>query len=573
MNTAQGSLLIVDDDRRNCLLLAARLQSAGHVTAMAENGRQGLEMLRAQPFDLVLLDLLMPEMNGYQVLAHLQADDTLRHMPVLVLSAADDMDSIVRCIEMGAVDYLPKPFNPVLLHARVGACLEKKHLHDQQVTYLQQLQTFNVALEQRVSEAMAQLTRAGEVQAQQLREMEATLAISLALTSLMGVDELLTLIMDKSKEVMRAEASSLLMLDQAAGLLRFHVARGTAGAALRSATMALGHGIAGWVAQTGEPLLIPDAYQDLRFDPSYDKRSGFRTRSILTVPLQVKDEVMGVVQVINKIGEVAFGQHDLNLFLSFASQASVALDNARLYARTKAMAEDLRQALEQERRLTIEKTKMEAYIPKQLVDESSRNSEQQLALGGKTVHLTILFSDIQGFMRLSETMASQQVFSFLNTYMTAMTGIIEEEGGIIDKFIGDGIMALFPPISEDDNHALRAVRAGIRMQKRLYSLRKEWAASRPELAGMQIRVGVNTGEVVSGNIGSETRDYTVVGDNVNVAARLESMSRAGEVCISEATYREIEGHIAATKLEPVYVKNRVQPVHVYTVRVALDREV
>jgi DNA-binding response OmpR family regulator len=166
-------------------------------------------------------------------------------MPVLVLSAADDMDSIVRCIEMGAVDYLPKPFNPVLLHARVGACLEKKHLHDQQVTYLQQLQTFNVALEQRVSEAMAQLTRAAEVQAQQLREMEATLAISLALTSLMGVDELLTLIMDKSKEGMRAEASSLLMLDQEAGLLRFHVARGTAGAALRSATVALGHGIAG----------------------------------------------------------------------------------------------------------------------------------------------------------------------------------------------------------------------------------------------------------------------------------------------------------------------------------------
>ena len=160
---------------------------------------------------------------------------------------------------------------------------------------------------------------------------------------------------------------------------------------------------------------------------------------------------------------------------------------------------------------------------------------------------------------------SQQVISVLNTYMTAMTGIIEEEGGI---------MAIFTPTSEDDNHALRAVRAGIHMQKRLYSLRKEWAASRPELAGMQIRVGVNTGEVVSGNIGSETRmDYTVVGDNVNVAARLESVSRAGEVCISEAIYREIEGYITATKLEPVYVKNRVQSVHVYTVQVAPDREI
>ena len=319
--------------------------------------------------------------------------------------------------------------------------------------------------------------------------------------------------------------------------------------------------------------MIPDAYQDPRFDPSYDKRSGFRTRSILTVPLKVKDEVTGVVQVINKVGEAAFDQHDLDLFLSFASQASVALDNARLYERTKAMAEDLRQALEQERRLTIEKEKMGAYIPKQLVDEISRNREQKLALGGKNVNLTILFSDIQGFTRLSENMASQQVISFLNTYMTAMTTIIEEEGGIIDKFIGDGIMAVFTPTSEDDNHALRAVRAGMRMQQQLYSLRQEWATSRPELAGMQIRVGVNTGEVVSGNIGSETRmDYTVVGDNVNVASRLESVSRAGEVCISESTYRDVEGFIAATKLEPVYVKNRMQPVHVYTVQVSTSDE-
>ncbi|HEY5868143.1 MAG TPA: adenylate/guanylate cyclase domain-containing protein, partial [Candidatus Tectomicrobia bacterium] len=542
MNTASGSLLIVDDDQQNRTLLAALLQSAGHVTTMAANGRQALEMLQTQPFDLVLLDLLMPEMDGYHVLEHLQADDNLRHIPVIVLAAMDDMDSIVRGLEMGAADYLPKPFPPVLLHTRVIACLEQKHLCDQQALYLQQLQTLNETPAQRVSETMPRLTGSTEVQEQQLRAMEATSAISLALTSLMDVDELLTLVMDKSKEVMRAEASSLLMLDQAASLLRFHVARGTAGEALRSATVTLGHGIAGWVAQTGAPLLIPDAYQDPRFDPSYDKRSGFRTRSILTVPLKVKDEVTGVVQVINKVGETAFDQHDLDLFLSFASQASVALDNARLYERTKAMAEDLRQALEQERRLTIEKEKMGAYIPKQLVDEISRNREQKLALGGKNVNLTILFSDIQGFTRLSENMASQQVIGFLNTYMTAMTTIIEEEGGIIDKFIGDGIMAVFTPTSEDDNHALRAVRAGMRMQKQLYSLRQEWATSRPELAGMQIRVGVNTGEVVSGNIGSETRmDYTVVGDNVNVASRLESVSRAGEVCISESTYRDVEG--------------------------------
>lgn len=145
------------------------------------------------------------------------------------------------------------------------------------------------------------------------------------------------------------------------------------------------------------------------------------------------------------------------------SQASGALENARLYERTKAMAEDLRQALEKERWLSIEKQKIGAYIPKQLMDDISRNREQKLALGGKTVWATILFSDIVGFTRLAETMESQQVVSFLNVYMTAMTHIIEAEGGLIDKFIGDGIMAIFTPLSEADNHALWAMRAGIRM--------------------------------------------------------------------------------------------------------------
>jgi class 3 adenylate cyclase len=439
---------------------------------------------------------------------------------------------------------------------------------------LAQLERFNETLEQRVTEATAELTQSLQIQERQLREMEATSAVSIAMSSLMDVHELLTLIMDKSKEVMQAEASSLLMLDKESGVLRFHVARGSASEALRSATVALGQGIAGSVAQTGQPVLIPDAYKDPRFDPSYDKRSGFHTRSILTVPLKVKDEVTGVVQVINKIAQEAFDEHDLRLFLSFASQASVALDNARLYEHTKTMAEDLREALEQERRLTIEKEKMGAYISKQVIDEISRNREQRLALGGKPMYLTILFSDIQGFTRLSEAMASQEVISFLNVYMTAMTTIIEEEGGIVDKFIGDGIMAIFTPTSTEDNHALRAVRTGIRMQQRLGALRKAWQESRPELTGMQIRIGINTGEVVAGNIGSQTRmDYTVVGDDVNVASRIESVCRAGEVCVSESTYLEMAGYIAATRLEPVYVKNRVQPVQVYTIAVPPEDEV
>jgi class 3 adenylate cyclase len=97
-------------------------------------------MIAQQPFDLVLLDIMMPEMNGYQVLERLKSDAALRHIPVIMISALEEIDSVVRCIEMGAEDYLPKPFNPVLLRARIGACLEKKRLRDREVLYLQQIE-------------------------------------------------------------------------------------------------------------------------------------------------------------------------------------------------------------------------------------------------------------------------------------------------------------------------------------------------------------------------------------------------------------------------------------------------
>jgi CheY-like chemotaxis protein len=125
-DAAQGFLLVVDDIEANRDLLSCRLKRQGYMVATAENGRQALEMLRADTFDLVLLDIMMPVMNGYEVLQHLKANAALRHIPVIMISALSELDSVVRCIEMGAEDYLSNPFNPTLLKARIGACLEKK---------------------------------------------------------------------------------------------------------------------------------------------------------------------------------------------------------------------------------------------------------------------------------------------------------------------------------------------------------------------------------------------------------------------------------------------------------------
>jgi adenylate cyclase len=123
-------VLVVDDDPINRALLAKSLEREGHEHAMAEDGREALEKLRAEPFDIVLLDVVMPVLDGYEVLRRIEDDPDLRHVPVIMISAVEDLDSVVRCIELGADDYLPKPFDPVLLRARINGCLMKKRLHD-----------------------------------------------------------------------------------------------------------------------------------------------------------------------------------------------------------------------------------------------------------------------------------------------------------------------------------------------------------------------------------------------------------------------------------------------------------
>lgn len=132
MTNSGAALLIVDDNEDNRYTLTRRLSREGYQNlTTANNGREALDCLVAQPFDLVLLDVMMPDMNGYEVLEHVKTNASLRDIPIIMISALDEIDSVIRCIELGAEDYLNKPFNPVLLRARVGALLEKKRLRDE----------------------------------------------------------------------------------------------------------------------------------------------------------------------------------------------------------------------------------------------------------------------------------------------------------------------------------------------------------------------------------------------------------------------------------------------------------
>jgi adenylate cyclase len=159
----RGRILVVDDDEGNRDVLARRLSREGYAVSVAADGSAALAALASAPVDLVLLDVMMPGMDGYEVLTRLKAQPALRSIPVLMISALDEIASVVRCIELGAEDYLSKPFDSVLLRARIGACLEKKRLHDQETSLRRELEAWNRTLEERVKEQVALVERLGRL--------------------------------------------------------------------------------------------------------------------------------------------------------------------------------------------------------------------------------------------------------------------------------------------------------------------------------------------------------------------------------------------------------------------------
>jgi adenylate cyclase len=190
----------------------------------------------------------------------------------------------------------------------------------------------------------------------------------------------------------------------------------------------------------------------------------------------------------------------------------------------------------------------------------------KVALGGESLRVTVLFSDIRGFTSISEKMDPQQLVGLLNEYFTEMVNIVMDEGGVVDKYIGDAIMAVFgAPVSKPGD-AVNAVRAAVRMRRALRDL-NERLASRG-LPPLKTGIGIHTGEVVAGNIGSERRmEYTVIGDAVNLASRLESNTKelGVNVLISQDTYEVTKSAVETRAVREIVVKGRKQPVMTYEV--------
>jgi adenylate cyclase len=498
-----------------------------------------------------------------------------------------------------------------------------------------------------------------------MQTSEILLNVMRAVSTELEIDQLLQKIVAKTSEVMNADRCTLFLLDRKTGGLWSKVAQG---ADMKEIRVPKGMGIAGYVALSGATVNIRDAYKDARFNPEVDRRTGYKTNTILCMPLRNEQrETVGVLQVLNKKDGV-FTTEDEELLDALGSQTAIALDNSRLFEEVRFMKDyndsilrtmatgvvtldpeggvaytnvagikifrgtqevapglsyedffcrelnpqlvaGIETALRDREAYTgyelqyskgteeAQKVNLHAlplldskqkslgvvviadditqeqrlmstlcrYVTRSVAEQILKDRDR-LKLGGNRSNVAVLFSDIRSFTTISEQHTAEETVAMLNDYFSRMLDPVFKYEGMLDKFIGDALMVVFgAPVARDDD-AERAVRAALEMRRALRKYNVERVAQ--GLQPIDNGIGITKGDAISGNIGSEQRmDYTVIGDTVNVASRLEGLTKDYEhkILINEGVYLQVKDKIPCVDLGMAHVKGKEGDVHVFGV--------
>jgi adenylate cyclase len=316
------------------------------------------------------------------------------------------------------------------------------------------------------------------------------------------------------------------------------------------ADLALSRTILNTVLQSRKGVLI----RDVKAEPELLLKESIMLsglRSAVCVPMATQEKLYGLIYVDNRHTPQVFDEDDVEMLGILSQEGALALLTAQ--AREEQLKQErVRQAYRR-------------YLPEHVAEMLVAHPEA-VKLGGARQVVTVLFSDLRGFTSLSERLEPEDAVSLLNSFFTEMTLIVFRHGGTLDKYLGDGLLAVFGAPIADPSDPVRAVQCAIDMQEALDEFTAEWQAqNRPTIP---MGIGINTGDVIAGNIGSQLHmEYTVIGDTVNVAARLTQHAGAGEILLGEQTFREIQGReqISAESLPPLTLKGKREPAIVYRV--------
>ena len=370
------------------------------------------------------------------------------------------------------------------------------------------------------------------------KEINLLYNISEKMVACLDLKEVANLVIDEARRLIKATNGSVMLMNEQTGKLDIIAAFGQENNP--KVPLEIGIGIAGNVVLTGRAEIINDVSSDLRFVQGHN-----RVSSVICAPLQIKDRVIGVINLSSE-ATANYTAADLKRCTALASQAAFAIENALLHENK----------LRQERI----KSNLERYVPAQLV-EAILEAKEDISLVPAKRNITILFSDIRNFTTKCEELAPEAIVEYLNEYFTHMVEVIFSNGGTVNKFVGDMIIAMFGAPSKLVDSEQRAIETAIEMQNRIKTIPVSWIRN-----NFNTGIGISSGEVVVGNIGSpQHMDYTAIGDNVNIASRLQSMAKEEQILVGRNIYEATQNLFKFKEVGFVKVKGKKNPIEVFEV--------
>ncbi|MEN4011943.1 MAG: adenylate/guanylate cyclase domain-containing protein [Chloroflexota bacterium] len=505
------------------------------------------------------------------------------------------------------------------------------------------------------------------------RSLTALAGVGQVINSSLNLSIVLQIVMDTIIRITGAERGFLMLRDEQGNLVT-HIARNWVQESLNTTELQISFTVIDRVANEGQPVLTTNAQEDPRFG-NQDSVIAHNLRSILCVPLRVKNEVTGVIYADNRIRSGLFTARQLDLLAAFANQAAVAIENARLFDSVKqtlsevtelkslmdnvfesiasgvltadiqerillcnraaeqilhknsrqligerletvldplspALLPELKRVLDTDEpmlgleispivprrgqidlRLSItplkddqDRTQGVAIVMDDLTEKKQLEAQRRLfekmvspavirqlnpdslILGGQRKEITILFADIRGFTMFSESSSPEELVAVLNRHLAAAAEAVLQEGGTIDKFLGDAIMAWFNAPVRQPDHALRAVRAALNIRKAMEELHRQMPPEHHLTFGM----GIHTGEAVLGLVGSDKRmEYTAIGDCINTTKRIQENASGGQILITQAVIDRLDGRGVYLPTQAIHAKGKRDPIQVFELSVIL----
>lgn len=513
-------ILVVDDGEENrAFVVEYVLEPNGYAAMVARDGREGFEMIVRHSPDLILLDLQMPRMNGIQVLE--QMNTRRIDIPVILMTFHGSEEIAIEVYRMGVRDYLKKPFSIDEMLSAIERSLTEVRLRREKE-----------ALTERVIQANRELQM-------RVQEMNVLYSVGKSVTATLNMDQLLPRIVDAAVQVTHAEVGQIYLV-MADGQLVCRALKSQRDTQAQPTDLAIKDRAARQVLETGKTLVLtPDQLTSTHEGPV----------SVAYAPLTFQNRVLGVlgVSTLSPDGHI-FTRHDSALLSTLSDYAAIAIENSRNFEA---------QARAKERENTQMRNTFEKLVPPSVVHRILSNPES-LELGGTRQEISVLFADIRGYTAWSERMPPEKVVEMLNDYLSLAAEVVLAWDGTLDKFFGDGLMAIFNAPTPQGDHVHRAADAALAL------LRAAREMSEQRGDKLSYSIGVHVGEAVVGYIGTNrAMNYTAIGDAVNLAKRLQENAEPGQILIEESVARRLDGLAEIRPLGEIRVKNRQQPARAY----------